>query len=53
MAVAYWWRHFPQGFWPIQNGGERAVLFCFVFLFLWAAGPGRWSVDDILAKDEA
>jgi putative oxidoreductase len=50
MAVTYWWRHFPGGFWPIQNGGERAVLFCFIFLFLWAAGPGAWSVDGLLAK---
>ena len=50
MAVAFWMAHFPQGFWPIQNGGERAVLFCFLFLFLWQAGAGKWSVDDMLAK---
>lgn len=49
MAVAYWWSHFPRAFWPIQNGGERAVLFCFLFLFFWAAGPGRWSVDGALS----
>jgi putative oxidoreductase len=50
MAVVYWWRHFAaQGtFWPAENGGERAVLFCFIFLFLWAAGPGAFSVDGAL-----
>ncbi|MCG8467445.1 MAG: DoxX family protein [Gemmatimonadetes bacterium] len=53
MAVAFWWRHFPSGFWPIANGGERAVLFCFIFLFLWANGGGKWGVDDALAKGQA
>ncbi|MDX1395294.1 MAG: DoxX family protein [Gemmatimonadota bacterium] len=54
MAVTYWWRHaFAQGvFWPIGNGGERAYLFCFIFLFLWAAGPGAFSLDEKLAKDD-
>lgn len=51
MAVAFWWRHFPRGFWPIGNGGEPAVLFCFLFLFFFAAGPGRWSLDGFLSKD--
>lgn len=46
MAVAYFWRHVPQGgFWPWDNGGERAALFCFVFLFLSVAGAGALSVD--------
>jgi putative oxidoreductase len=47
MAVAYFKGHFhlPGGFWPIQNHGEPAVLFCFLFLFLWANGPGPWSLD--------
>ena len=45
MAVAYWMMHFPQGFWPIANKGEAAILYCFVFLYLAAAGPGAWSVD--------
>ena len=40
MAVAYFWRHFPDGFWPIVNGGESAVLYCFVFLMLVFTGPG-------------
>lgn len=46
MAVAYWTSHYPRGqFWPIQNGGEPAVLFCFIYLFLATAGPGKLSVD--------
>jgi putative oxidoreductase len=46
MAVAYWMYHFPHGgFFPALNGGEGAILLCFVFLFLAAAGPGPWSVD--------
>jgi len=49
MAVTYWWMHFPRGLTPIQNGGDLPVLFCFTFLFLWAAGPGRFSVDGVLA----
>jgi putative oxidoreductase len=45
MAVAYFTAHAPQGFYPILNHGELAVLFCFVFLYLSVAGPGAWSVD--------
>lgn len=45
MAVAFWWRHYPNGFWPIQNGGEPAVLFCFIFLYLAVVGGGRYGVD--------
>lgn len=45
MAVAYFLAHAPRGFYPILNGGELAVLYCFVFLFIAAAGPGPWSVD--------
>ncbi|HVU29381.1 MAG TPA: DoxX family protein [Sphingomicrobium sp.] len=45
MAVAYWMSHFPKSPWPIANMGEGAILFCFVFLYLAAAGPGAWSVD--------
>ncbi len=44
MAVAYFMAHFPKGFWPIRNGGELAVLYCFVFLFMAAHGDGPWSV---------
>ncbi|MDQ6831005.1 MAG: DoxX family protein [Gemmatimonadota bacterium] len=46
MAVAYFWRHTPRGFWPVVNKGEPAALLSFIFLFLAAAGPGAWSVDE-------
>jgi putative oxidoreductase len=45
MAVAFFMAHFPRGWLPILNGGDLAVLFSFVFLYLWVAGPGPWSVD--------
>jgi putative oxidoreductase len=47
MAVAYFQSHFPRGFWPIQNGGELAVLYCFIFLYLSAVGSGKLSLDAI------
>lgn len=50
MAVAYFWRHAPRGFWPGANGGELAALYCFVFLLLAAAGGGIWSVDGVLRR---
>lgn len=46
MAVAYFLRHAGEGgFWPIQNRGELAVVYCFIFLYIAAAGSGVWSVD--------
>jgi putative oxidoreductase len=45
MAVAYWMVHAPQSFYPALNMGDAAILYCFVFLYLSAAGPGPWSVD--------
>lgn len=48
MAVAYFTAHFPRSFWPIRNGGEAAVLFSFVFLYLVANGAGPFSVDAAL-----
>jgi len=45
MAVAYFTQHAPRGDWPIVNGGELAVLYCFIWLFYVAAGPGPWSLD--------
>jgi putative oxidoreductase len=45
MAIGYFMFHFPQGFWPIVNMGEAAILYCFIFLYLAAAGPGAWSID--------
>ncbi len=45
MAAAYFMGHFPKGFIPLLNGGNEAVLFCFVFFYFIFAGPGPWSVD--------
>lgn len=45
MAVAYFIGHAPRNFFPVLNGGDAAILYCFVFLYLSAAGPGPWSVD--------
>ncbi|HEU5040176.1 MAG TPA: DoxX family protein [Gemmatimonadales bacterium] len=45
MAVAYFYGHAPQGFWPVLNMGTDAVFYCFLFLYLSAAGPGPWSLD--------
>jgi putative oxidoreductase len=53
MAVAYFMVHAPKGFWPIimgGNGGELAVLYCFVFLYLFAAGGGPLSLDALIRK---
>jgi putative oxidoreductase len=48
MAVAYFRSWAPRGFFPIANGGEEATLFCFLYLWLWTAGPGAWSVDGLI-----
>jgi putative oxidoreductase len=45
MAVAYFQAHAPKGLWPVQNGGELAALYCFLFLFIATRGAGRYSVD--------
>jgi putative oxidoreductase len=45
MAVGYFMAHAPQGFWPLLNKGELAVLYCFIFLYLAFAGGGPWSID--------
>ena len=45
MAVAYFIGHFPKSFWPLENEGELAVLFCFIFLYMATRGSGIWSVD--------
>ena len=50
MAAAYFMAHAPGGFWPLQNKGELAVLYCFVFLFFAAAGGGLWSVDRCIGR---
>jgi putative oxidoreductase len=46
MAVAYFMAHFPRGIYPAQNGGDAAILFCFIFLYLAAAGPGAFAIND-------
>lgn len=50
MAFAYFIGHAPQSFWPVLNGGSPAALYCFLFLFLSAAGPGPLSVDAALRR---
>lgn len=45
MAVAYWMVHAPRSTFPSVNMGEPAILFCFIFLLIAAAGPGPWSID--------
>ena len=50
MAVAYFQFHAPMGFWPMINQGQPAILFCFIFLYLSAAGAGPWSLDALRGK---
>lgn len=50
MAVAYFLVHLPKSFFPILNGGDSAIQFCFVFLYFVFAGPGPWSLDALLWK---
>ena len=50
MAVAYFQFHQPKGFWPVMNGGVPAVLYCFVWLYISAAGPGPWSIDALRSR---
>ena len=49
MAVAYFMAHAPRGFFPLLNGGELAIVYCFLFLYLWVAGGGEWSLDRLRA----
>jgi putative oxidoreductase len=51
MAVAYWYAHAPQSFFPVNNGGDAAILYCFLFLYIAAVGPGPWSVDGMRRRD--
>jgi putative oxidoreductase len=50
MAAAYLIAHAPQAFFPVNNGGDAAILYCFVFLYLVFAGPGPWSIDSRRAE---
>jgi putative oxidoreductase len=51
VAVAYFMAHAPKGFFPLLNGGELAIVYCFVFLYFWLAGGGEWSLDRLLARE--
>ncbi len=50
MAVAYFMAHAPGGFWPLQNKGELAVIYCFICLFFAVAGGGEWAVDRLIRR---
>ena len=47
MAVAYFWRHAPRSFFPVLNGGDAAILYCFIFLYFFVVGAGVWSLDQL------
>ena len=53
MAVAYFKGHAPHGFWPVLNQGALAVIYCFLYLYISAAGPGPWSLDALVARRRA
>ena len=53
MAVAYFMAHAPRSFFPVLNGGDSAILYCFVFLYLAVAGAGAWSLDEMHARTPA
>jgi putative oxidoreductase len=50
MAVAYFMAHAPKSFFPLLNGGDAAILYCFIFLALFVAGPGIWSLDQEVGR---
>ena len=50
MAAAYFLSHAPRNFFPILNGGDAAILYCFIFLYFAFAGPGPWSLDALWRK---
>lgn len=51
MAVGYFMVHAPKSFFPFLNGGDAAILYCFIFLYLVFAGGGAWSLDRLLSRD--
>ena len=53
MAVAYWLAHAPHSFYPVINGGDAAILFCFVFLYIFVGGPGVLSLDGLRRRFSA
>ena len=52
MAVAYFMAHFPRSFFPAVNGGDAAVLYCFIFLYIFFAGGGPWSLDRAVLRQD-
>jgi putative oxidoreductase len=52
MAFAYFIAHFPRSFYPAVNGGNLAVLYCFVFLYIFFAGGGPWSLDRVVSRQD-
>jgi len=50
MAFAYFMGHAPNGFWPKQNQGELAIFYCWLFLYIAAAGPGAWALDNLFRR---
>lgn len=50
MAFGYWLVHAPKSFFPVLNGGDSAILYCFIFLYLVFAGPGPWSADAVRGR---
>jgi putative oxidoreductase len=53
MAVAYFMSHAPRNFFPIVNGGDAAILYCFAFLYMWVAGGGAWSLDRLWTRESS
>jgi putative oxidoreductase len=51
MAIAYFYAHQPRNFFPLLNAGEPAILYCFIFLYLFVAGGGCWSLDRLMSRD--
>jgi putative oxidoreductase len=51
MAIAYWTAHAPRSPFPVLNGGDAAILYCFLFLYLVFAGPGPWSLDALMGRE--
>lgn len=51
IAIGYFVAHFPKSFWPLVNMGEAAILYCFIFLYIAAAGPGAWSLDGLRSRN--
>lgn len=49
MAIGYFYAHFPKSFFPLANGGDAAVLYCFIFFYIFVAGGGCWSLDRLRA----